>query len=237
MQKKQYRIHDELENSYWWFLGKREYIKSYLPKPNKKFKILDLGCGVGGTSLFLDNWGEVDRVEISPHAFPFLQKKKIKFRKGNIETVDFGRNKYDLICILDVLYHKKIKDIGKILLKANTALKKDGLILIMDCALPFLFSNHDKKMQAGRRFYLSILSKKLEQTNFLILKKSYIYFFLFPFFALNRLINKYVDFPTVNKINRPLNYLLYKICYFESLILKNVSLPIGSSVIILSQKI
>lgn len=237
MQKEQYKILHELENSHWWFLGKKEFIRSFLPKPDNKLKILDLGCGTGGTSIFLENWGIVDRIEISPYAFSFLRKKGVKFRKGNVETSNFGRNKYDLICILDVLYHKNIKDIGKILSKSNLALRKRGLILVMDCALPFLYSKHDKKMHAGRRFYLSLLTKKVRQANFLIIKKSYIYFFLFPLFALSRIINKYLNFSTINKINKSINRLFYKICCFESLILKRVSLPIGSSVIILAQKI
>lgn len=237
MQKEQYKILYEHEDSHWWFLGKKEFIKSFLPKSENKLKILDLGCGVGGTSIFLENWGSVDRIEISSYASSFLKKRGVKFIKGNIETVNFGRNKYDLICILDVLYHKKIKNIDKILLKSNLALKKGGLILIIDCALPFLFSKHDRKMHAARRFYLSLLTKRVKQANFLIKKKSYIYFFLFPLFAINRIVNKYFNIPTFLKFNKSINKLFYKICYFESLILKRISLPIGSSVIILAQKI
>lgn len=237
MQKEQYKILSELENTHWWFLAKKEFIKNCLPKPNKKLKILDLGCGTGGTSVFLENWGTVDRIEVSPYACTILRKKGVKFKRGNIETSNLGRNKYDLICILDVLYHKSIKDIDKILLKSNFALKKGGLILIMDCALPFFYSKHDKIMHAGQRFYLSLLTNKVRQANFLIIKKSYIYFFLFPLFAIHRIINKYINFSTVNEINKLLNILFYKICYFESLVLKHVSLPIGSSVVILAHKI
>ena len=237
MQKEQYKILSELENTHWWFLAKKEFIKNCLPKPNKKLKILDLGCGTGGTSVFLENWGTVDRIEVSPYACTILRKKGVKFKRGNIETSNLGRNKYDLICILDVLYHKSIKDIDKILLKSNFALKKGGLILIMDCALPFFYSKHDKIMHAGRRFYLSSLIKKVEQANFQVIKKSYIYFFLFPLFMINRIANKFFNFPTVSRVNNVLNKILFHICRLESFFLQYVSFPIGSSVVILAHKI
>lgn len=237
MQKQQYKIQNDVEKKHWWFLGKKGFIKQLLPQAKNKLKILDLGCGVGEISIFLEHWGKVDRIEISPYAISFLKRKKIKFKKDDIQTANFGKNKYDLICLLDVLYHKNIKHIEKILLKSNAALKKNGMLLITDSALPFLYSNHDKIMYTGRRFYLSSLIKKVEQANFRVTKKSYTYFFLFPLFMINRIVNKFFNFPTVFSINSVVNKILFNLCRLESFFLQYVSYPIGSSIVILAHKI
>ena len=50
-----------IEDQHFWFLGKRMFIKILIDKyiPNKNLLILDVGCGTGGLTKFLSNYGKV----------------------------------------------------------------------------------------------------------------------------------------------------------------------------------
>lgn len=237
MERPQYQKMFELEYSHWWFLAKREFIRSYLPQPPQKWLILDLGAGTGGTSSFLQNWGKVTAVECCQEAISFLEKRKITYTSGLIEECVFPKGPYDLVTIFDVLYHRNIKSDKKVLEIAYHLLQQGGTLLITDCALPFLYGIHDTIMHARERYYLGNLTQDVEDAGFTIERKSYTYFFLFPLFVIFRLINKYVDFSTVGQINPVINHLFFYICKFEALLLQKISFPFGSSVIIKARKV
>lgn len=236
MDKSKYRQMYELEDKHWWFLGKREFIKAVLSGKFTRGKILDLGSGTGGTTLFLKNYGEVTGVELSFCAEKYLKKRKINYVKSNIENLSFKTGSFDLVCLLDVLYHKNISNDTKVIKTAYRLLSKNGLILITDSALSFMLSHHDKKMHARERYYLSQMEKKLKIANFEIEKSSYTFFFTFPLFFLFRLLNKYLDFESLRKTNYLVNFILFHVCKLEAVFLKKLSFPIGSSIILLARK-
>lgn len=236
MNKIQYRIMFELEDSHFWFLAKREFFRSIFPKSKHMLHILDMGCGTGGMSKYLNGWGVVDRVEQSPYAEKYLRLRGLNYVKKDINNFVILKNKYDLICFFDVLYHKRIKNVNNLLKKVFNALKENGRIVITDCALPYMSSNHDKTMMANKRFYLNQMTHDLKQAGFIVEKRSYTYFFLFPFFIFSRLLDKFFPTNTMVRLPKFLNYFMHKVCNFEAILLNFISFPIGSSIIIKAKK-
>lgn len=236
MLKRQYRLMYENENHHWWFLAKREFIKTILPSNKKNLKILDVGCGTGGTSQFLQKWGNVTGVEPAKEAHFFLKKRKIKFLPDTLEKYS-SKKKYDLICFLDVLYHKNIQNDRQAILKATQLLKKGGYLLITDCALPFFFGYHDQIMQARKRYYLDELKAIVESSGFKIIKASYTYFLVFPLFVFIRLLQKNKKVESVLPLPKLLNRFLLFLCKIEAKMLKYINFPFGSSVIILAERL
>lgn len=229
----------ELEDSHFWFVAKRYFIDSILnPYKNKISKILDLGSGTGGLTKYMNKYGNVIGIENYAYAVKLARKRGLIIKKDDINNYKLN-NTFDLVTICDVLYHKNIIDESKVLKQAYGSLKKGGYLLITDSALNFLKSKHDEALMGRRRFLLSELENTLTVQGFKVIKASYIYFTIFPLILINRIIlgnlsknnNSDVE-PTPYFIN----HLLKAILYIEAKLLKFITFPIGSSVIILAIK-
>jgi hypothetical protein len=73
-----------------------------------------------------------------------------------------------------------------------------------------------------------------------VIRSSYCFCFTFPFFLIHRLLSKVLHHPPAQdeyKISRLFNEFLIKAGYLESKCFSAVDLPIGSSIIILAQKL
>ena len=228
------------EDSHFWFVGKRFFIKIYLDKiTNKISNILDVGSGTGGTTKLLEKYGKVIGIEKNSFAQSLSKKRGLKIVKGKAEKLSFKKNSFDLITILDVLYHRDVKNIDEVLKEISRVLKPGGFILITDSAFIFLHGNHGSSVYEKRRFTIKELKKILYKNGFTTINDSYMYFSIFPLVFLKRTI---IDlFLKSNKsdvfvIPKIFNLLLISILKLESLLINYVKLPIGSSLIILGQK-
>ena len=69
---------------------------------------MEIGCGTGSNLNMLKNYGFVSAIEPSEEAIHYLKKKdltSVNFNKGKCpEDLDF-ENRFDLICMFDVLEH------------------------------------------------------------------------------------------------------------------------------------
>ena len=78
MEPQEYRHMFELEDRYWWFLGKRELVRMLVGQygPEATRRIVDVGCGTGGVSaaLFADAPGWVG-MDFSPIALELCRER------------------------------------------------------------------------------------------------------------------------------------------------------------------
>lgn len=236
MDESEYHAMYSLEDTHWWFLAKRLFIRALIPKISKNSTILDIGSGTGGLTKFLSRLGNVTAVEESPIAIEYLKKRHLKYRSANIMTVALPVSRYDLVCCFDVLYHQRILDDTVVLRKLYRALKPGGYLCITDSALPILTSHHDVVMHTRERYTLSSLVKKVKACRFTVLKQTYLYFFVFPFVFFLRLVNKQIAFRSVTQVPLALNALLLFVCALEARLVPFINFPIGSSVFILARK-
>ncbi|MCV4633300.1 class I SAM-dependent methyltransferase, partial [Escherichia coli] len=72
MQTHTYAIMDRVEDSHWWFVGRRAILESFLSSipdagkiRNKKLEILDVGCGTGANLEMLQKFGNAYGVDVS----------------------------------------------------------------------------------------------------------------------------------------------------------------------------
>jgi ubiquinone/menaquinone biosynthesis C-methylase UbiE len=243
MYKSEYQNIFENQESHWFYLGMRGIITTLLNKHLSKkrgLKILDAGCGTGVTFSYLKKYGDLTGIDLSKEALKYARRSS-KAIKGNVTSLPFTDNTFDLIVCLDVLYHLWVPNYQKALLEFNRVLKPGGILIIREPALNWLKSSQDMINLTKRRFSKKMMEKSLTKNHFKVLQTTYALFFLFPIVFMKRL-------PEILRLKQPqiksdlqrtspiINLLLYQTLNLEALLIKYINLPIGSSIICLAKK-
>jgi SAM-dependent methyltransferase len=246
MEKAEYRKHFELEENFWWFRGRRDILRNILLprlKHDKKLTLLDAGCGTGYNLKFFEDLGTAFGFDFSEDALNFCRLRGLKkLARADIQKPPFKDRSFDLIALLDVLYHKNIKNDVEVLREINRLLKNGGFLLLSDSALKILSGRHDLAFHARERYRKKTLKTRLERAGFSLVRGSYFNFFLFPAVLTMRLMENLA--PSRNKasqsdlraVHPQLNAILYAILRFEAFLCRHINLPLGSSIVCLARK-
>lgn len=230
-----------MEDSHFWFLGKRLCIDAVLQREviSSKKRILDIGCGTGGATVYLKKYGEIVGLENDVYAYSCAKSRNLQVKMGSANELPFKDGSFDMVTLLDVLYHKNIPHVEKVIKEVRRVLSTHGTILITDSALPALWSKHDVIMEGKRRFVVSELEGLLRSNGFTIKRSSYYFFLIFPLLVMKR---KIVDSfgkrysADVSELPAWINTCGLFIMRIESFLLRYISFPYGSSLIIYAKK-
>src|SRR3990167_420123 len=128
-----YREMYENELLHAWYVATRKLMINFLNKHLKKnAKILDAGCGTGGTMIYLQRAGfkNITGVDNSKEALKFTQKRRLtNIKLASVDSFPFAKNYFDAIICLDVLYHKGV-DPKKAIFEFRRVLKSDGILYL-----------------------------------------------------------------------------------------------------------
>lgn len=230
------------ENTHWWHVYKRKVLdillRTYVSKQNGTLKILDAGCGTGGTLLFLQKYGNVVGVDSDKNALLYCKNLGIEtVHEGDVERLKY-KNQFDLVTLLEVLEHV---DEDRCLNSVCVALKKGGKVLITVPAYQWMWSNWDVIIKHKKRYTQKDLEGALNRHGFRIIKTSYLYSFLvIPAFII-RTIKDYrygKNYPSdFNSISSSIiNNLMKIVCTLEFFFFRLFTIPFGLSVICVAQK-
>lgn len=184
MQSHHYPILYEVEETHWWYVGRRriiqylvEKIRTTLNNPNPR--ILDVGCGTGANLKMLRAYGKAEGVDISPQAVDFCRERGLDSVKlGAAEQLPYENGSFELVTALDVVEHLDDDVAG--LREMRRVLVRDGRVLLFVPAFMFLWGVQDDVSNHRRRYTLPGLLKAVEAAGFSVEWSSYanISFFL-----------------------------------------------------------
>jgi len=229
----------ELQEKHWWFVARRDVVKSFMKlqmKESLTSKVLEIGCGVGGNVGLLSQSGNYLGIDMHRPAIDHCSEKfpQFNFQCTRVEDIpeEFSSNKFDSIYILDVLEH--IDDQLEILKSTKNYLTQNGKILLTVPAFEFLWSPHDDFVHHVRRYTKSGLQKTLEEAGYKVERITYFNSILFPLALIQRLSMRLLDKKLSTHLSTPppvVNRLFQFIFAQEAWILKHTNLPVGLSVI------
>jgi len=245
-----YRQLRELEDTHWWFRGRRSVYLGLLRhhlKGKRLGRVLDLGCGMGGFLPELDGLSE----RVFPADFDvesMVRCRERGFPGGAIASgyhLPYVDGSFDLVCMFDVLEH--IPDHELAMREVRRVLAPDGLVLISVPAYQFLFANNDRIAQHQRRYTRPRLARVFEQAGLAVERNTHANVFLFPLIlpavlalkALEKLLRK-EDAQTHTNLSYPMpgfvNAALHKAFAAELPFTKAFDWPVGHSIVAIARK-
>ena len=232
----------DLDETYWWFVGRRAILERVLRRFGKQSRLaLDIGCGSGRNMQVLARLANsVIGLDRSSAALELAASHGQQTVRADGHSIPLADSSVDLISALDVLEHLD-DDLGA-LGEFHRVLRPDGFLLASVPAYRFLWSEHDEALMHRRRYVASELHIKLTRAGFRILKRSYAVFFVFfpiVFYRLFRgLVPKDPLAPKASYVRLPavLNRFLIVLLRLEAWMIGSVNLPWGTSLVVLAQK-
>ena len=249
MEFEEYKIMYEAEDTHWWYRGLRGVMFTLLGLDRARGaqpKILDAGCGTGGTIHALKQMGykDMEGFDFSPSALHFCRQRGLEnVRHGSVTDIPFPSNAYDIAVSCDVLNDKGIHDDMTAIRELYRVLKPGGRLFLNLPALKLLSSEHDRATSIVRRYTKRDIRRKLLRAGFRVKRVTYWNMLLFPAVLAVRLLRRErpqdLGKPARSDIvlpPAPLNAVLSAIVRIERELVRHFNLPIGSSVAVVAIK-
>ena len=244
MKEHTYPIMFRIEQSHWWYTGRRKILTSFVADicgriTDRRPRLLDVGCGTGANLLMLSQFGDAEGVDISEDALAFCRERGLeKVRLGAGEKLPYDDGTFDLVTALDVVEHMDDDLAG--LREMRRVLRPGGRVLLFVPTFMFLWGVQDDVSNHRRRYRLAELQRVLEQAGFEIERMTYanITFFL-PILLMRKLMRLTgIKAESENNINvSALNGVLGSLFGAESVVLRYMNIPFGVSGLCVARKL
>lgn len=234
-----------VQDSHWWFKGKRKVIQTLLKRlqicrQKESARILEIGCGTGGNLKLLSQYGKVKALELDDYAraqtttLPDVEVLKGWLPDG-MDAVE--HETFDLICMFDVLEH--VQDDDASLAEVRNFLKPNAKLFITVPAYQWMFSVHDARLGHFRRYNKTQLCKQCLRAGYKVSYAGYMNMLALPLMLGARLFDRLWDVSEPSGMKTPVgivNFLLYALFFIESLWIPYIHTPCGGSVVVVAER-
>lgn len=243
MEPQEYARMFEYETRHWWFAGTRRVVLDVLSRrlPPGPLRLLDVGCGTGGTTARLAGLGSVLGLERERAALGLARSRELAgaaLAGADAAALPVRTGSVDAVVLLDVLEH--VDDESAVLGEVRRVLAPGGLALVTVPALQALWSEHDEALHHRRRYSRAALQQSLEVSGLTVQYLTYYNSFLFPAVAAARLLGRArrrlcrrAGSPRsdLSRPPPPVNAALAGLLGAERHLLRHLRLPIGVSLL------
>ncbi len=236
MNDEEFHLLDRIEDSHWWFVGKRLLLHAIADRFTGGGRLLDLGCGTGG---ILNDWARENRcygVDRSRLAVEICRKRGLDgIAQGDLTAPPLAPGQFDLVFALDVIEHLD-DDVG-FLRGARELCTPSGRVIVSVPAFQALWSRHDETFQHRRRYSARQLESALRTAGLEAERTTFTHVIVFPGAALWRLLSwrtplrRFAPKTDFWSVPRWLNALLVALYRLEARMLSRWDAPFGLSVV------
>jgi SAM-dependent methyltransferase len=194
MEREQYAIMARREERHWWYTGMRRVALAVLEGRfggRRDLKLLDAGCGTGGTTVELRRFGEVVGVDLAWEALePAKGRGLERLARGSIEHLPFASGSFDGVTSFEVVYHLGVGNDICAFEEMRRVLKRGGLLLLRVPAHDWLRGEHDRLVHTRHRYTPEEVHGKLEAAGFELDQLTWANTLLFPPAVAKRLMER-----------------------------------------------
>ena len=241
MDREQYAIMYQVERTHWWYRAMRRnalHLMRRFLAPGRSYRLLDAGCGTGGTTIDLQQFGNVTGIDMSADALGYSTSRGLKHLvQGSIEQLPFADGTFDAWTCFDVQYHRAVNEEQRSMREAHRVLRRGGLGFFREPAFDWLRGAHDVGIHTARRFTLNSFVAEIEESGFHIEHATYGNVLLFPLALLKRSADRFLPGAPADLSvpPAPLNAALEKLVALEGPLIGQTRLPLGLSVIVVGR--
>lgn len=246
MEETAYRQFIELEQSHFWFVGRRRIFFDLLDREldgRRDLTVLDVGCGAGEMLGPLARYGDVTGIDTSEELVELCRKRGLgRAEVGSAHELPAGDGSVDLITLFDTIEH--VRDDGRALRECRRVLAPEGVLFVSVPAYQFLYANNDRVAHHERRYTARRLRRALTAAGFDRPRVTYFNSLLFPVILpavlAKKLIERVRDPGDETNLSHPvrpaINRALAVTMGSERHLLRRVNLPFGHSIIAIARR-
>ena len=248
MEREQYAIMALREERHWWYAGMRRVALAVLASAldgRRDLRILDAGCGTGGTTVELGRFGDVVGVDLAWEALePARGRGLASLARGSIEQLPFPDRTFDAATSFEVVYHLGVGSDSAALKEIRRVLKPGGVFLLRVPAHDWLRGEHDRLVHTRHRYTRVEVATKLSDAGFGVDQLTWANTVLFPPAVAKRLLERADRHapssgePDLWQPPGPINAVLESAVAVEAaLIPRRVPLPFGLSILAVARAV
>ncbi len=240
MREREYEVMASVEDRHFWFVQTRAIIRDVMTEAGlgPAERVMDLGCGTGGTMRTLRGLADWTGVDVNPFAAQLAQDRSgAPVVVAAAHNLPFSDEAFDGVTALDVLEH--IDDDLAALREVRRVLRRGGALVATVPCHPILFSDHDRALQHVRRYTRTQFLDRLTQAGFVPERVTWVNSLLFPLAAAARLAsrvrpNQRVDSDAALGLGL-LNEVFLQVFGWERRMLRYVDMPFGLTLLVVAR--
>lgn len=232
-----YEVESQVEQSHWWFVGRRQLFRrciEALALPADA-AILDVGTSTGTNLRLLRDMGftRYRGLDPSPDAIRWCAQKGFgTVEQGSVSKIPHPDETFDLVLATDIIEH--VDDDVMALRELRRVLKPGGTLLITVPAFASLWGLQDEVAHHKRRYRKSMFLERIARAGLACRTSYYFNFLLFvPIWLARQAIRLLgIRLKSENQINTPmLNGFLRAIFSIDVTLARHLKPPFGASIL------
>jgi SAM-dependent methyltransferase len=235
------------EQRHFWFRGFRYFVVPLLERAaggRHELRLLDCGCGTGNNLALLGRYGLAFGFDLTASGLAFGKSAgRTRLARASIAGIPFPDASFDIVTSFDVLYSLPDRVEQAAVREMFRVARPGGSVIVNVAAMDILRGDHSVLSHEVRRYSRGSLSRLLEGAGFTVERMTYTNAVLFPPMALARAVQRRrglsPEKDAVQEISvpvAPVNLALTAALKLESLWLRVMDNPFGSSLLCLARK-
>lgn len=233
------------ERDHFWFRGFRRFVTPVLEAATngrRDLTMLDCGCGTGHNLQLLRRSGLAFGIDLTFSGLQYaVSRGDRQVAQASAAHLPFPAQVFDLVTSFDVIYSLPDDVEGAAVAEMFRVLKPGGHLLVNVAAMPFLHGSHSVLSSEIRRYTRPGLRRLLESAGFRVDRITYTNFTTLPLTAGVRLAQRVMGSVDESAAEitipaAPVNAVLTGMLAVESMALKRIDMPAGSSLLCLARK-